>query len=109
MSALPKAFIAAGSQQVLASIWQRNLPIVRERLCVLNGIALQAEAGHLSFDQRREGADIAHKLAGSLGMFGYLQGTVVARALEQALEADGPVQDGSVQALTAELMRAVPL
>ena len=109
MSALPKAFLAAGSQQILASIWQRNLPIVRERLDTLKGIARQAETGALPDDLRREGADIAHKLAGSLGMFGYLQGTEVARALEIVLDADGPMLDGSLRELTAELLRAVPL
>ena len=109
MSALPKAFIAAGSQQILASIWQRNLPIVRERLDALNGIAAQADTGSLPADLRREGADIAHKLAGSLGMFGYLQGTEVARALEIILDAEGPMLDGSVQQLTAELLRVVPI
>ena len=109
MSALPKAFTAAGSQQVLASIWQRNLPLVRERLCALDGIAQQAQIGALSHESRREGADIAHKLAGSLGMFGYLEGTEVARALELILESEGPMQDGSVQELTAELLRAVPV
>lgn len=109
MSALPKALSAAGSQQVLASIWQRNLPLVRERLCVLNGIAAQAGAGALSYKARREGADIAHKLAGSLGMFGYAQGTEAARALEAMLEAEGPMLEGSVQELTAQLLRAVPV
>lgn len=109
MSALPKAFTAAGSQQVLASIWQRNLPIVRERLCTLNGIATQADAGALSYESRREAADIAHKLAGSLGMFGYFQGGEVARALEVMLESEGPMQHGSVQELTAKLLRAVPV
>ena len=109
MSALPKAFQPAGSQQVLASIWQRNLPVVRERLHALNGIAVQAEAGSISPAKRQEGADIAHKLAGSLGMFGYLQGTEIARALEVVLEEEGPTQDGLVQALIAQLLRAVPL
>ena len=109
MSALPKAFLAAGSQQILATIWQRNLPIVRERLDMLNGIAAQAETGLLSEALRREGAEIAHKLAGSLGMFGYDQGTEVARALEIVLDSEGPMLDGSLRELTAELLRAVPV
>ena len=109
MSALPQAFRAPGSQQLLASVWQRNLPIVRERLATLSDIAHTGIDGIITEAARKTGSEIAHKLAGSLGMFGYLQGTELARALEHLLESDLPVTLTDVQALTTQLQQAVPI
>lgn len=109
MSALPQAFRAVDPQQLLASVWQRNLPVVRARLATLDELSKTGVDGILSEDARTLGSEIAHKLAGSLGMFGYLQGTEVARALEQLLEVDGPIAISEVQALTVQLHQAVPV
>lgn len=108
MSALPQAFHAVGSKQLLASVWQRNLPLMRERLATLNDIALAAHGGVLTPAARQTGADIAHKLAGSLGMFGYLQGTELARALELLLDSEEPLSSAEVRRLTLQLTQAVP-
>ena len=108
MSALPQALTPVGSQQLLASVWKRSLPLVRQRLALLSRTAQQAEAGELTQSARREAAETAHKLAGSLGMFGYLDGTEIARQLEILLEAEGPVPS-AVQELTHQLEAAVPV
>ena len=109
MSALPQALSVASSQQLLATVWQRNLPVVRERLATLSHVALDAGNGLLTPKARQEAADIAHKLAGSLGMFGYLGGTEIARELELLLDAEDPLQPEVVLDLTARLQHAVPV
>ena len=109
MSALPQAFTSAGSQQLLASVWERNLPLLRNRFAQLSAAAQQAEAGLLTPVARKEAAETAHKLAGSLGMFGYGRGTEISRELEQLLEGEGPVSIQAVQALTSQLGEAVPI
>lgn len=109
MSALPQAVSVPGSQQLLASVWQRNLPVVRERLALLSDVAIHADAGALTEKARKEAADVAHKLAGSLGMFGYLNGTEIARELELLLESDGPVSIPSVRDLASRLRLSVPI
>ncbi len=112
MSALPQAFgvlASQPSQQLLASVWQRNLPVVRARLALLSDVASLADADVLTPIARQEAADVAHKLAGSLGMFGYLSGTEIARELELLLEAEGPVSIPTVRELAARLVLSVPV
>lgn len=108
MSALPQSLSITGTQQLLATVWNRSLPLIRQRLALLSAAAQQAEIGCLSPSARLEAADTAHKLAGSLGMFGYLRGTELARELESLLEAEGPVSH-EVTNLTAELVACVPV
>lgn len=112
MSALPQAFRVPGSQhsqQLLASVWQRNLPIIRARLALLSDVAVLADADVLTPIARQEAADVAHKLAGSLGMFGYLSGTEIARELELLLESEGPVSVPAMRELAARLVQSVPV
>jgi HPt (histidine-containing phosphotransfer) domain-containing protein len=90
---------------LLASLWQRNLPQLQARLDLLD----QAAASDpLPDTLRAEAASVAHKLAGSLGMFGYPEGTRLARQLEVLLESDAPPQQQLVK-LTQELRLAVHL
>ncbi len=89
---------------MLAPLWQRNLPQLEARLELLDQAAA---AEPLTEELRLEAQSVAHKLAGSLGMFGYHEGTRIARELEQALEAETPAELGQlVQALRASLFPA---
>ena len=91
---------------LLAALWLRNLPVVEERLGVLNRAAAAADAGALDAALREEALTCAHKLAGSLGMYGYDEGTRFARELEVLLNAgssDGP----RLLRLCGELRKAV--
>jgi HPt (histidine-containing phosphotransfer) domain-containing protein len=71
------------------AIWQRNRSQVIERLDFLDRAACTTP---LSEGLRMEAAAIAHKLAGSLGMFGFPEGTRLARILEELLEQSDPDQ-----------------
>ena len=71
----------------LAAIWQRNQPQVLERLAALDRAA---HANPLPALLQQEAAATAHKLAGTLGMFGFTRGTEIARELEQHLELAHP-------------------
>ncbi|MDQ2834987.1 MAG: Hpt domain-containing protein [Acidobacteriota bacterium] len=72
---------------VLADLWQKNLPTLRERLTLFDQAAKTAKTGSLPEESRLECLGIAHKLSGSLGMFGYQEGTEVARKIEKILMA----------------------
>ena len=50
---------------------------------------------------------MAHKLAGSLGMYGYGEGTRIARQIEVLLVGDGTPDAARLGSLVAELRRAV--
>ena len=106
---LRRSVSTADPQQILARIWDRSLPLMRERLAWLNTAAQDAVAGRLTPQARTEAAALAHKLAGSLGMFGYLHGTELARDIEVLLEADDPVPASTFLRLTEQLTASLPL
>jgi HPt (histidine-containing phosphotransfer) domain-containing protein len=92
------------TQKLIAALWQRNQPQILERLAILDRAAAEAAAARLSPILREQAAEVAHKLAGSLGMFGFEQGTRFARELEQHLESPEP--DALILAtLTVELRK----
>jgi HPt (histidine-containing phosphotransfer) domain-containing protein len=75
---------------LLAALWQRNRPMVEERLATLDQAIAAASAGTLTVELREAAADTAHKLAGSLGMYGYDRGTHLAREIEILLDYQTP-------------------
>ena len=97
------------ARQLISALWERSVPLITDRLNAL-GIACDAAArDRLSPLMRRGAADTAHKLAGSLGMFGYPRGTEIAREIEQLLESEGVVDAGLLRELVVELRESLPL
>ena len=90
----------------LARMWAKFLPEISARIAILEEAAA---ANPLSQEQRAAAHAAAHKLAGSLGMFGLQRGTEVARQAEVAL-AESPVTatQADLAAWAAEL-RALTL
>jgi HPt (histidine-containing phosphotransfer) domain-containing protein len=83
---------AAKTAQLLAVLWERNRPVVDERVAILESaintlVATQMLAPEIQVDA----ANVAHKLAGTLGMFGYPRGTELARMIEEVLEMQDPL------------------
>jgi HPt (histidine-containing phosphotransfer) domain-containing protein len=83
--------------------------LITDRLNALDIACDAAARDRLSPLMRRGAADTAHKLAGSLGMFGYPRGTEVARQIEQLLESDGMVDSVLLRELVVELRGSLPL
>ena len=88
---------------VLAQLWQKNLPTLRERLDLLDQFGSAAASGTLDEPTRIEALNIAHKLAGSLGMYGYQQGTEVASKMERILKFPTPETLVTLQSLATDL------
>jgi HPt (histidine-containing phosphotransfer) domain-containing protein len=92
--------------KLLATLWLRNRPIVEERFVLLDRAAEAAATGTLDDALREESRSTAHKLAGSLGMYGFDEGTRVAREMEVLLSGASP--DGErLRVLCGELRAAV--
>ena len=98
----PSAALDTETSNLLASLWLRNRPLIEERLSQLDRAAMAAASGDLSVEMREEAADTAHKLAGSLGMYGYDQGTRLARQIELLLDYRNP-DAGQLHLLTKQL------
>jgi HPt (histidine-containing phosphotransfer) domain-containing protein len=92
---------------LLASLWERNLPLLRERLDRLDRAATSMASGSLTKASRTEALEIAHKLSGSLGMFGYDDGTEVARQIEDALSSPSPPASSHLTTLILQLRQVL--
>src|SRR3954467_2062406 len=91
----------------LDRLWQQYLPQIEERVSLLEA-AGQALAGRRLDDGQRAAAQAAaHKLAGGLGTFGLMKGTMLAREAEMLCAGDAdPASAEQLTAIAAEL-RAV--
>jgi HPt (histidine-containing phosphotransfer) domain-containing protein len=92
---------------VLAQLWQKNLPTIRERLDLLDQFGSAATTGTLDEPTRVEALNIAHKLAGSLGMYGYQQGTEVASKMERILKSPTPETLATLRTLATDLRKSL--
>src|SRR5271163_2924623 len=92
---------------VLAPLWQKNLPPLRQRLDLIDQFASAASTGNLPEDTRVEALGIAHKLAGSLGMYGYQQGTEVASKMERILKSPTPETLLTLRSLAVDLRKSL--
>ena len=92
---------------VLAELWKKNLPTVRERLNLLDNFGAAAASGKIDEPSRLEALSIAHKLAGSLGMYGYQQGTEIASKMEHILKSPTPETLATLRSLAVELRKSL--
>jgi hypothetical protein len=102
-----EAKVDAQIDNLLAQLWKKNLPTVRERLDLLDQFASAASTGALAEGPRIEALSIAHKLAGSLGMYGYQQGTEVASRMERILKSPTPETLLTLRSLAIDLRKSL--
>ena len=69
----------------LDALWLKYLPTLRARLDSIQGALDAMKRGDLTDPERERAAHDAHKLAGSLGTFGILNGSEAAQELERRL------------------------
>jgi HPt (histidine-containing phosphotransfer) domain-containing protein len=100
-----------GDEDDLDAIWAEHRPATARRLATLRRVAAAAERGELDEELRQAGVAEAHTLAGAASIFGFPDGTRVAREIERRLRdpsADGGGGEGLVrlaEALARELDR----
>ncbi|MBK1990026.1 response regulator [Sphaerospermopsis aphanizomenoides BCCUSP55] len=76
----------------IAEIWQQTKNLTFERLIAVEQVISSLVAGIFDENLYQTTIQNAHKLAGSLGMFGFEQGSVLARQIEVLLESDFKLQ-----------------
>jgi HPt (histidine-containing phosphotransfer) domain-containing protein len=99
---LLEAKIRTKTSSLVDALWQRKRPLMLQRLTVLDRAAEAAQNGGLGVALCEEAAGEAHKLAGSLGTFGFPRGTEIARELELGLEG-GTIRPEHMKELTRQL------
>ncbi len=96
---------AKTTKKMIAGIWRRNRTQVLSRIELLECTATALAAESLTPLLLQEALSVSHKLAGSLGMFGYGEGTLLARVLEQQLESATP--NAGVMLVTIARLREI--
>ena len=92
----------AKTAQLLAVLWERNRPTVEERVATLEAaVETLVTTGTLKPETQVDAANVAHKLEGTLGMFGYPRGTDLARLLEEVLELTDPLSEAEALQMRA--------
>ncbi|HEU0052228.1 MAG TPA: response regulator, partial [Longimicrobium sp.] len=81
----------------VAGVWERFRDAVLARVDAVEGAALAVLEGRLDEETRRAAEREAHKLAGSVGTFGFLDGSRLARDAETLLAGAAPL--GQAEAL----------
>jgi diguanylate cyclase (GGDEF)-like protein len=95
-------------QAAIAGIWEEFKDKIISRVAVLDQATKALLAGRLSDELRQEAQREAHKLAGSLGTFGFCEGSCLAREIEQILAQSRDVAGNvSTAVLLSELVAAL--
>jgi diguanylate cyclase (GGDEF)-like protein len=78
-------------QDALLQLWNEHRDTIRARVDAIERAVVDLMQDELTQDTREDARREAHKLAGSLGTFGYSDGTRLARELERFLEGETPI------------------
>ncbi len=105
----PEGATRSSSPRVAATIarlWHRFRPMTLERVQVVEEAVLALQREALDPELRARAGREAHKLAGSVGTFGFPEGTRLARELERQFRSDRPL-DATDAARLSELVTAL--
>jgi DNA-binding response OmpR family regulator len=74
----------------MAKIWETSKVQFLEQLKTIQAVSSEFSSGAMTVDRKAEAEREAHKLAGTLGMFGLMEGSNVARQIENLWRAAQP-------------------
>ncbi|HIK17050.1 MAG TPA: response regulator [Leptolyngbyaceae cyanobacterium M33_DOE_097] len=91
------------ARSAVIAAWDEFKQPILERVALVDRAVVALEAGNLPETIRQVAAEAAHKLAGSLAMFGFPKGSALGKVLEQMLQSPQPSDLAHLKALTTEL------
>lgn len=94
---------ATAARAAAIAAFERFRPTIDERMAALRAAALALETNHLPAAVQSAAQGAAHKLAGSLGLFGYGAGSHLARRLEDWLDQPDLAQGQTLISLVEQL------
>ncbi len=92
----------------LDRLWKQFLPQIEERVAVLEAASHALSDGKLTDEVRDAAQAAAHKLAGVLGTFGLMKGTILAREAEMLCSGDAdPASAAQLTEISTQLRSLV--
>jgi chemotaxis protein histidine kinase CheA len=98
---------AAWTVDALRSVWERQHDRVSERIGVVEQALWALREDRLDDELRADAERAAHMLAGSVGMFGFIDASDAARELESSLAQATPDRTTALLALLGRLREGV--
>ena len=89
----------------VAALWERFRETIFARVDLLESAGAGLLQGTLSLQERREAEREAHKLAGSVGTFGFSEASRIARTCEQILGGVADIDSGNLRRFSDSVMR----
>lgn len=83
-----------------SKIWQKFKGKFIEQFSILEQAAIALKIGNFSPELQQQAKQEAHKLAGSLGIFGSMQGSLVARELEELFQTSKILTTTDIEKIT---------
>jgi HPt (histidine-containing phosphotransfer) domain-containing protein len=105
--AAPDARGAAWTVNALRAVWERQQTRVSDRIATVERAIAELDANRLDSILRAEAERSSHMLAGSLGMFGFVEASQAAHGLESRLAHPASGQAPELSALLAEVREGV--
>jgi len=112
ISSEPSELTEQQTLTALAGVWERFKDRVSEQVAVLEQAAAQLLQNTLEQELSLQAEQAAHTLAGSLGTFGFTEGSWLARQIERSLQAEKTLSHddvGCLSELVAALRPAIEL
>jgi diguanylate cyclase (GGDEF)-like protein len=88
---------AEATRSTIAKIWQQTKSVSFDRLVVIEQAVTALETSQLGDDLRQQAEQNAHKMLGSLGTFGLVAGSQIARQLEGAFASTTALEQIPIQ------------
>lgn len=96
----PTASQKATNTAAVTKAWKQFKQVAQERVLLLEQAAASLQTGSLNLELQQQAKSTAHKLAGSLGGFGFPEGSTLARKLEDLLQTQLSTQPAQIQKFT---------
>lgn len=93
----------------VGAVWARMRPKVAARLAQLEAAVVTAREGGLRGRARRDAEAEAHRLAGSLGTYGFPEASAAAAEAERLLEGESDVDPDALSTAIARLRSSLDL
>jgi diguanylate cyclase (GGDEF)-like protein len=84
----------------MSAIWERSQDVIMGRVVVIEGAVLALLAGNLTAESRRQAEREAHKLAGTVGTFGFWDASKLAHEAEELLAGAEPIAPADTMRLS---------
>lgn len=103
----PSASLSTQMDEITQDLWEKHKDEVEERISHLDAVVEALQSQSLTLNIKQEGLSAAHKLAGALGCYSFLDGSHIAQTIERSLKAAQDPQLQELKGLIQQLRQSI--